>query len=177
MTVAYFSLEHQNVIVVVKGAPEYVVPMVTHQSDSVNDMIEFDGTGKQGHNYLERVVSDQIARSGNKALTFAYKIISLGEYTQMKKDNFDFETEQGRASLESDLTLLATFGFSDEIRADVYEAIEKLYNGGTNTRIVSGDHRDTVIALARHFKIIDEQSTEGVYSGEILRVQLLDLMA
>lgn len=151
MTVAYFSKEHQNVIVVVKGAPEYVVRMVTHQADSVNDMIEFDGTAKQGQNYLDRVVSDQIARSGNKALTFAYKVITLGEFMQMKKDNFDFETEEGRAALESGLTLLATFGFTDEIRAGAFDAISKLYNGNTNTRIVSGDHRDTVIAVARHF--------------------------
>lgn len=46
MTVAYFSKENQNVMVVTKGAPEYVVRMTTHQADSIYDTIEFDGAGR-----------------------------------------------------------------------------------------------------------------------------------
>jgi magnesium-transporting ATPase (P-type) len=151
MTVCYFSKEHQNVIVVVKGAPENVVAMTTYQADSFNDPVEFHGTGKQGATYNKEYVSDLIARSGNKPLTFAFKTISFGEYTQLKKDNYDFETEEGLACLQSGLTLLATFGFADDLRPGAFDAISKLYNGGTNTRIISGDHRDTVIAVARHF--------------------------
>lgn len=74
----------------------------------------------------------------------------------MKKDNFNFETEEGRAALESGLTLLVSFGFGDPIRPRASDASEKLYEGNTNTRIISGDHKDTVLAVARHFKIIDE---------------------
>lgn len=50
--------------------------------------------------------------------------------------------------------------------------IEKLYDGLTNTRILSGDHKDTVIAAARHFGIIEPDSEDGVISGQELRAQL-----
>lgn len=48
MTVAYYSKEQQYVTIVVKGAPEYVVPMCTQQLDHSFDPVEFDGARKQG---------------------------------------------------------------------------------------------------------------------------------
>jgi magnesium-transporting ATPase (P-type) len=48
MTVAYYNNEQQYVTVVVKGAPEIIVPMCTQQLDHSFDPVEFDGARKQG---------------------------------------------------------------------------------------------------------------------------------
>ena len=51
-----------------------------------------------------------------------------------------------------------------------------MYDGLTNTRILSGDHKDTVIIAARHFGIIEREGEVGVMSGEELRIKLHELM-
>lgn len=70
------------------------------------------------------------------------------------------------------MCLVASIGLFDELRDGCEEVIAKLYDGLTNTRILSGDHKDTVIAAARHFGIIEPDSEDGVISGEDLRTQL-----
>lgn len=121
-------------------------------------------------------MSDQLAKGGLKPITFAYKNMSYEEFEALKTENGNFENEISRANLECGFTLVASYGLHDEYRNGCIEAIEKLYEGVTNTRILSGDHRDTVIAAARHFKIIEPEGEFGVISGEELRVQLLDLL-
>lgn len=118
-----------------------------------------------------------MAKGGQKPISFAYKSMSYEEFAELKSQNQDFETEYGRAVLESGLTLVASYGLHDDMREGCIEAIKKLYEGVTNTRILSGDHRDTVIAAARYFEIIEPTGEVGVISGEELRAQLLELLA
>lgn len=87
MTVAYYSKEQQYVTIVVKGAPEYVIPMCTQQLDHSFDPVEFDGARKQGQYYLQQVISDQMAKGGQKPLTFAYKSMSYEEFAELKSQN------------------------------------------------------------------------------------------
>lgn len=115
-------------------------------------------------------MSGDLAKGGLKPITYAYKNMSYEDFEALRTENLNFETELGRANLECGFTLVASYGLHDEYRNGCIEAIEKLYEGVTNTRILSGDHRDTVIAAARHFKIIDFESEFGVKSGEELRV-------
>jgi magnesium-transporting ATPase (P-type) len=61
---------------------------------------------------------------------------------------------------------LTTVGFIDDIRPNAGAVIADLYDAATNTRILSGDHKDTVIAIARHFGIIESDGETGVISGE-----------
>jgi magnesium-transporting ATPase (P-type) len=56
------------------------------------------------------------------------------------------------------------------------DAIKKLEQGGTNTRIMSGDHKDTVIWWARKFYLIEQDLEDGVMSGEELRQRLNELL-
>ena len=56
--------------------------------------------------------------------------------------------------LEQDLTFLAAFGLNDDLREGVPEIIDKLYEGGINVRMVSGDNILTAIEAAKNSRIL-----------------------
>lgn len=62
--------------------------------------------------------------------------------------------EQDRFVLEQDLTFLAAFGLNDDLRDGVPEIVEKLYAGGVNVRMISGDNIYTAIEAAKNSGIL-----------------------
>ncbi len=164
MTVAYALNKGQTTRVIVKGAPEVVIPMCTSSLDSYAQVSSFDGAGQQGNNYFsETVVKDVILGSspvsadnresvndptGLKALTFAYLDIGTQEFESLKMEQGNFESEQSRRYIEQNLTMIATVGLSDPLREGIDEAINKLREGGTNVRIFSGDSKMAVMTTA-----------------------------
>lgn len=60
-----------------------------------------------------------------------------------------FEREEDREQIESQLTMIATIGLMDPLRENIDEAILKLNESKTNVRIVSGDHRESVVLCAQ----------------------------
>ena len=58
MTVAYKLPDQEIVRIIVKGAPEYIVPLCTLELDSSNYPTEFNGIEEQGSDHLEAVISN-----------------------------------------------------------------------------------------------------------------------
>jgi magnesium-transporting ATPase (P-type) len=56
----------------------------------------------------------------------------------------------------------------DEIRDGVQDAINKFYYAQTNIRVLSGDHKDTVVNLAVNLQIIEHNNEAGVMAGDYL---------
>jgi len=166
MTVAYQHNDSDMVRVIVKGAPEYIVPLCIQEMDATNNVTDFNGRGHQGEEHLSDIVSRQIASTGQKPVTIAYRDIYLPDFKALQSEHGNFETEEGRTYLETELVLLTTIGLIDDIRPNAETVISNLYDANTNTRILSGDHKDTVIAIARHFGIIESDGETGVISGE-----------
>ena len=84
MTVAYrLPGEDGTVRVVVKGAPEYIIPVCTKELDSSNDPNEFEGDGAHGDNHLETIVSETIAKKGQKPISFAYRDFNMDEFNEL----------------------------------------------------------------------------------------------
>ena len=146
MTIAYqVPTEFGTVVrVVVKGAPEEIIPNCNSEKNSSNEGIEFEGSEDQGRDYLEKVVS-KIASQGYKPLTIALKDINIEDFEQLQKNFGNFESEESRTHLETNLQLVATLGFQDVLRSGVSQTIEKLKDTNTITRLISGDHQDVVI--------------------------------
>ena len=113
--------------VVVKGAPEYVIPLCTSELDQAAEAAEFDGEGSNGAEHLEQVVSNAIARNSMKPLTIAYRDFAKEEFDELMATNENFETEESRKVIESQLTLVATVGLEDPLREGVQEAYMKLF--------------------------------------------------
>lgn len=98
--------------------------------------------------------------TGLKALTFGYRDFNLEDFESLKKANNNFEDEETRSLIESQLTLLASVGLSDPLREGIDEAIEKLVEGRTNVRLVSGDHKESVINAAMQIRLVEDEENE-----------------
>ena len=170
MSVAYQLPGEDGIVrVVIKGAPEMVIPLCTKELDSSNDPNEFDGEGADGSNHLESIVSETIAKKGQKPLTIAYRDFNQDEFNDLYASSDRFETAEGRARLENQLTLVATVGLIDPLRDGVVDSINSLYESGTNVRIISGDHKESALRTAREIGIVDEGDEKFVISGPELR--------
>lgn len=88
---------------------------------------------------LNTEVIEKSARKGLKTIIYAYKDIPIDDWNFLKDQNNNFLEEHDRHVLEQNLTFLAAFGLNDELRDGVPEVIRKLYEGGTNVRMITGD--------------------------------------
>lgn len=103
-----------DVRIVVKGAPEVVVPLCHRQLDLTGEEEAFTG-----EDYLQSTVADQIAKLGMKPLTIGYRDMSLDDFKGLMERNDGFETEETRVTLEENLCLVASFGFEDNLRPGI----------------------------------------------------------
>lgn len=168
MTVAYQTNgPHSPVEVIVKGAPEVVIPLCTAQMDANNNPQRFNGDGIDGEDFLAGTIT-QFAQGGVhydehapettltsvKPFVYAYKMMDISQFEALKEAN-NFEDEQSRMSLESNLTFVAAFGLEDPIREESVPTIEELQRGNSNIRMLSGDHRETVAKVCSDLNIVD----------------------
>ncbi len=139
---------------VVKGAPEYILPMCTSQVNAEGENEQLI----QGENdrILEEEVFEKFAKQGLRTIAFAYKDISNDEWEELKSEHNNFVTEEDRAKLEQRLHFVAVFGLNDELRPGVDQAIRKLFEGQINVRMISGDNLSTAIICAQRAGILNE---------------------
>ncbi len=62
------------------------------------------------------------------------------------------------ATLENDLTFLGLTGMIDPIRPEVKDAIVECKSAGITAIMITGDHRDTAIAIAKQLGILENES-------------------
>jgi magnesium-transporting ATPase (P-type) len=96
MTVAYYSEIEKKVLIFVKGAPEILIPQCTYQLDHSFDPVDFDGAGKTGTYYLDKVISEQIGKLGLKPLTIGYKKMDYNQFVELSQRCNNFENEDTR---------------------------------------------------------------------------------
>lgn len=61
-------------------------------------------------------------------------------------------------SAETDLTFIGLTGMIDPIRPEVKDAIQECKSAGIRAVMITGDHRDTAIAIAKQLGIIENES-------------------
>ena len=77
-------------------------------------------------------------------------------------------------NLEQHLTFLGLVGMIDPIRPEVKDAIAECHSAGIRAVMITGDHRDTAVAIARQLGILErpEQAITGAQLDEISDEQL-----
>ena len=194
MTTAYVLKDHPDTVrVFCKGAPEYIVPKCDRKL--VDQIVGF--SYEDGQKYLDCVEREVIIGpdpaphaknedgedmnmrqpTGLKTITFAYRDFDRSEFQAMLEQNGNFENEDNRSLIESSLTLLATVGLSDTLREGIDEAIEKLQASGTNIRLLSGDHKASVMSTATQLELCSGMEDDTFcHNGEEILNELKSLM-
>jgi Ca2+-transporting ATPase len=73
------------------------------------------------------------------------------------------------ATLERDLIFLGLMGMKDPIRSEAKVAVEACRTAGIRTVMITGDHKDTAVAIARELGILNEKE-QAVSGAELDRL-------
>ena len=105
----------------VKGAPEYIINLCSDTYDFQPNLKELDEDEK--FRILSDVVTDQMAATGLKVLSYAFKEVPYDDIIDMMRSQ-DIESEEFRNQVEQGLVYLGTFGLEDPIRGAQIEETE-----------------------------------------------------
>lgn len=133
-----------------KGAPEVVMPLCTHWHRGETELPLDD----EARSLFQRAHEDMACR-GMRVLALAWKSVPAG-------------SAGTEAQLENGLCLCGLVGLDDPPRPDVHEAVARCHAAGLRVIVVTGDHPDTAVALARQVDIVRCPSPT-VLTGEALR--------
>lgn len=132
-----------------KGAPDVVVGLCTqvYDGDKIVPM-----TDKRREQIL----------AANKAMADeALRVLALASRTYTEKP-VDFAAE----ALENNLVFCGLSGMIDPERPEVAPAIEEAHGAGIRTVMITGDHIDTAVAIAKNLGIVEDRS-QAITGAEI----------
>lgn len=124
------------------GAPEKMLEL-SSKVISENGTADLDKKTRQE-------IEDKIGELSNQAM----RVIGCG-YKTVDKD-----TEEVNADDASDLVFTSLFGIIDPPRKEVKAAVQKCKTAGIRVIMVTGDHKQTALAIAKQTGIIESEKDE-----------------
>lgn len=131
---------------IIKGAPDVIFNRTLNSQTLI----------KAYHHANQKMTEDAL-----RVLAIAYKKID-------NKINLDDLTPE---YLENDLLLIGLIGMIDPPRSEVKEAIKIAYQAGIQTIMITGDHKNTAVAIAKELNIINSSEDQAITG---LELDLLD---
>jgi len=149
-----YSANSQKLFVV-KGGWEAIRPLVSHiQEDLARDPVAVD---EETLDKTEAAMS-KVAAKGLRVIAVAYRVLAQGDHADARQED-----------LEHNLVLAGFLGIEDPIRREVPPAVQKCRSAGIDVIMITGDHPDTAVAIARKSGImVNSHNKTGVLTGDIL---------
>lgn len=135
--------QEKDLVTYVKGAPEVILQKCSHYLNK-------DGK--------ELPIKDNLARINQEIDNFAYKAIRVIALAYKKGDS---------AIEDGEFVLIGLLGIRDEIRPDAMAAIQEVKQAGVHIVMITGDRKETAVAIAREVGIIDEEHDIVLSSSEL----------
>ncbi|WP_027702752.1 cation-translocating P-type ATPase [Metaclostridioides mangenotii] len=131
-----------------KGAVDEILPLCTQilTSSGIREITDKD------KNNIKKLCLD-MSKDALRVLGFARKDIAS-------------VPEEDDENIEFDLTFVGAVGMIDPPRKEVAQSVKTCRKAGIRTIMITGDHKDTAIAIAKELEILNEGDT--VISGEEL---------
>ncbi len=123
----------------IKGAPERVLELCTHYIDENGNKKEL-GTKEEINKYID----SQAARS--------MRLLAVA------KKNEDSE---------KDLSLICILSIRDNVRKEAVDAIREVQNAGVQVVMVTGDRKETAVAIAKESGLIKKDDDIAITSAEL----------
>ena len=150
MTTVHQIKNHR--VIIMKGAPEVVLQYCT--KIQLNNKVE-----RINDEHISRITkaNDQMTKDALRVIAVAYKASPKNE--RLSPNTY-----------EQELIFLGLIGMIDPPRPEVYESIELCQQAGIETIMITGDHKNTAIAIAKDLNILS-------FSDEVLTGYELDQMS
>lgn len=133
-----------------KGAPDVVLSRCTKCLGENGTVIDMTDEIREKISTQNKTMADKALR----VLAAAYR-----EYTSQPSD---FAPE----ALESDLIFIGLTGMIDPVRPEVVASIKECKEAGIRPIMITGDHKDTAVAIAMELGII-ENASQAITGSEI----------
>ena len=124
-----------------KGAPDVVVDLCTHAL--------IDGETVPMTDEIRAKIASENKRMADKALR-----VLAAAFRKYGEEPTDFSPEK----LENNLVFVGLTGMIDPVRPEVKAAIEECRGAGITPVMITGDHKDTAVAIAAELGILTDPS-------------------
>ncbi|MCM1364278.1 MAG: cation-translocating P-type ATPase [Faecalibacterium sp.] len=131
----------EGIVQYTKGAPDEILKKCTHALIN-GQIVEFT-----------QDIRNEVLKSNKAMADKALRVlaVSMRKYDAAPSD---FSPE----ALENDLVFVGLTGMIDPVRPEVKAAIEECRKAGITPIMITGDHKDTAVAIATELGIIDDPS-------------------
>lgn len=139
-----------------KGAPDEILKICTHAL--------INGKSVSITNEIKSSIINENKRMADKALRVLAVAYKLHDKEPNQYDNY---------TLENEMCFIGMVGMIDPIRPEVKPAIEKCRLAGIRPIMITGDHKDTAVAIAKELNILNN-SSEAITGAELDKINETD---
>ena len=129
-----------------KGAPDVLIERCTHYFDGEKDVP-----------LTEAKKAEILAENKSMADEALRALMAARRFYDAAPERFE------PADMERDLTYIGLVGMIDPVRPEAVAAVAECRSAGIRPIMITGDHRDTAVAIAKQLGIIDDAS--GAITG------------
>lgn len=129
-----------NSVTYVKGAPEKIIERCTHYIDEngeIKELVE--------KNYLTSYIDAQAGRS--------MRLLAVAKVDGTSED--------------AELTLVCVISIRDNVRKEAIDAIKEVQNAGIQAVMVTGDRKETAVAIAKEAGLLQSNDDVALTSAEM----------
>ena len=148
MSVVYENNNKQTVYV--KGAPDVILGLCRSYSKNSGDVVLTDTMKTE-----ILLAHEQMTQQAFRVLAVAYRQISKNEVDHVEVD------------LEKELVFSGLIGMMDPPRPEAKQAIAICRRAGIRTVMITGDHRNTAVAIAKELEMFNNDSNEALTGTEL----------
>ena len=148
--------KNNRIIQFTKGAPDEMLKICTHTLIDGKSIIITDDIKADILN-----ANKNMANRALRVLAVAFKVLDQEPTTY---DN---------TTLEKEMCFIGMVGMIDPVRPEVKSAIEECRLAGIRPIMITGDHKDTAVAIAKELGIINE-SNEAITGAELDQISTED---
>ena len=138
-----YSASQLDGITVYKGAPERLLAKATKMLDENGNVVEIN------KNKINTKI-DELAVRAMRVLSFAYS-----------------ESELIEDTLPDDFVIVGFVGIRDDVREEAKQAIEEVQNAGVQVVMITGDRKETAIAIAKEAGLLKSEKDIALTSEEL----------
>jgi len=139
----------KNIVTFIKGAPEKFLNRCKYCYSASGEKIPF-----AGHSELNKKI-DALAERSIRILAFATSDSTIGEDDSLPNDEY---------------ALIGVLGIRDDVRPESVSAIHEVHNAGIQVVMITGDRRETAVAIAKEAGLIKTETDIVLTSDELAKL-------